>query len=225
MSKQTKTQTDPEQAVGRTLSKAEQFLEKNKNRLLYALIAVVAAVSIYFGYQKLYREPLHEEALGQMFQAERYFQIDSFALALNGDGNAYGFLQIRDEYGSNAGKILPFYIGFCQLHLGYYDDAIASLKSYTGTDEITAARALSGIGDAYVELNDLETAYGWFIKAADSRDNQYAARYLMKAAAVREAQGLMADALRLYERIKRDYGQTDEGRAVDKFIARLQPTY
>ncbi|MDR0729986.1 MAG: tetratricopeptide repeat protein [Prevotellaceae bacterium] len=221
MSKQIKTQADPEQAVGRTLSNAEQFLEKNKNILLYTLIALGVVVSIYFGYQKLYKEPLKEEALGQMFAAEQYFRLDSFALALNGDGNAYGFLQIRDEYGSNAGKILPFYIGYCQLHLGQYEEAIASLQSYKGSDEIVAARAMAGIGDAYVELSNLETACSWFTKAANYRDNSYTARYLMKAAAVREEQGNIDDALKLYERIKLNYSQTAEGREIDKYIARL----
>ncbi|MDR1680573.1 MAG: tetratricopeptide repeat protein [Prevotellaceae bacterium] len=220
MSKQIKSQ-DPEQAVGRTLSKAEQFLEKHKNTLLYALIAVVAVISVYFGYQRLYKVPLQDEARGQMFMAEQYFRVDSFALALNGDGNAYGFLQIRDEYGSHAGKILPFYIGCCQLHLGQYEEAIASLQSYKGTDEIVAARALACIGDAYAELGNLDEACSWFLKAANFRDNQYAARYLKKAATIREAQGNTAAALKLYEQIKLNYSQTAEGREVDKFIARL----
>ena len=178
------SQADPEEKVEKTLSSAEQFLEKYKNILFYALGALVLAAVIYLSYQELYKKPLREEALGQMFQAEQYFRTDSFALALNGDGNAYGFLQIADEYGSNAGKSLPFYIGICQLHLGQYEEAIASLKKYDGNDEITAARALACIGDAYAELGDLPAAYNYFTKAANYRDNDYAARYLIKAALI-----------------------------------------
>ncbi|MDR3350973.1 MAG: hypothetical protein LBN98_04950 [Prevotellaceae bacterium] len=216
-------QTDPEEKVEKTLSNAEQFLEKYKNILLYALGALILVIIIYFSYQELYKKPLQEEALGQMFQAEQYYRTDSFALALNGDGNAYGFLQIADEYGSNAGKSLPFYTGICQLQLGQYEEAIASLKKYAGNDEITAARALACIGDAYVELGDLPKAYDYFIKAANYRDNDYAARYLMKAALISEEQGNTADALKLYERVKIDYFNTAEGQEVDKYIARLHP--
>ncbi|MDR2801655.1 MAG: tetratricopeptide repeat protein [Prevotellaceae bacterium] len=217
------SQADPEEKVEKTLGSAEQFLEKHKNNLLYALGALVLVAVIYLGYQELYKKPLHEEALGQMFQAEQYFRTDSFALALNGDGNAYGFLQIADEYGSNAGKSLSFYTGICQLRLGQYEEAIASLKKYDGNDEITAARALACIGDAYAELGDLPSAYDYFIKAANYRDNDYAARYLMKAALISEEQGNTADALKLYERVKINYSNTAEGREVDKYIARLNP--
>ena len=217
------SQADPEEKVERTLSSAEQFLEKYKNILLYALGALVLAAIIYFSYQELYKKPLHEEALGQMFQAEQYFHIDSFALALNGDGNAYGFLQIAGEYGSHAGKSLPFYTGICQLQLGQYEEAIASLKKYDGDDEITAARVLACIGDAYAELGNLASAYDYFIRAAKYRDNAYAARYLMKAALISEELGNTADALKLYERVKTDYSNTAEGREIDKYIARLNP--
>ncbi|MDR3132726.1 MAG: hypothetical protein LBU42_01715 [Prevotellaceae bacterium] len=218
-----KSQADPEEKVEKTLSSAEQFLEKYKNILLYVLGALILATVIWLSYQELYKKPLQEEALGQMFQAEQYFRADSFALALHGDGNAYGFLQIADEYGSNAGKSLPFYTGICQLHLGQYEEAIASLKKYAGNDEITAARALSCIGDAYAELGNLPSAYDYFIKAANYRDNDYAARYLIKAALISEEQGNTANALKLYERIKIDYSNTAESREVDKYIARLNP--
>ena len=217
------SQADPEEKVEKTLSSAEQLLEKYKNILLYALGALVLAAIVYLSYQELYKKPLHEEALGQMFQAEQYFRTDSFALALNGDGNAYGFLQIADEYGRNAGKSLPFYTGICQLYLGQYEEAIASLKKYNGDDEITAARALACIGDAYAELGDLSSAYDYFTKAANYRNNDYAARYLMKAALISEEQGNTADALKLYERVKINYANTAEGREIDKYIARLNP--
>jgi tetratricopeptide (TPR) repeat protein len=217
------SQVDPEEKVEKTLGSAEQFLEKHKSTLLYVMIALVAIVGIYLGYQKLYKEPLREEAMGQMFRAEDNFRRDSFALALNGDGNTYGFLQIADEYGSHAGKSLPFYTGVCQLQLGQYEAAIASLKQYKGKDEVIAARALACIGDAYAELNDLKTAYDYFMKAANLRDNTYAVQYLMKAAFVSEEAGNTEQALKIFELIKIDYAATVEGREIDKYIARLNP--
>ena len=224
MSKTNKHQSTAGESVGKTLSSAEQFFEQHKNTLFYILIAIVAVVAIYFAYTKLYKEPLREEARGQMFLAEQSFARDSFALALNGDGNAFGFLQIEEEYGSNAGKALPFYIGVCQLHLGQYNEAISSLKKYNGKDEVIAARALCCIGDAYVELNDYKSAYDYFMKAANYRDNAYAVQYLMKAALVCEEMGNTAEALKIYQRIKVDYSQTTEGRDIDKYIGRLNPT-
>ncbi len=219
-----KAKLDAEESVEKTLSSAEQFLEKNKNYLLYGLGALVVIVGLYLGYKKLYQEPRHEEALSQLFTAEQYFARDSFALALNGDGNAFGFLQIQDEYGSATGKSLPLYIGICQLHLGNYQEAISALKDYKGEDEVTPARALCCIGDAYVELNDLQSALSYYLKAANHRNNAFAAQYLMKAASVSEEMGNKDEALKYYQRIKDNYPQTNEGREIDKYIARLNPT-
>jgi len=215
---------DVEESVGKTLGSAEQFLEKNKNYLLYGLGALVVIAGSYFGYKKLYAEPRRDEALSQLFIAEQHFRRDSFNLALYGDGNDLGFLQIQEEYGSHAGTSLPFYIGVCQLHLGDYHEAIASLKSYNGKDVITPARALCCIGDAYAELNEWKAAYDYYLKAANFRDNAYAAQYLMKAALVCEEMGNIDEALKLYQRVKLNYPQTTEGSEVDKYIARLNPT-
>ncbi len=40
---------------------------------------------------KLYLNNRNDEAQSQMYQAERYLEMDSLSLALNGDGNYLGF--------------------------------------------------------------------------------------------------------------------------------------
>ena len=225
MSKNLKNaQKDPEVSVERVLSSTELFLEKHKQTLLYIVAGVLAVVAAFFAYQKLYKEPIRQEALAQMFIAEQYFRADSFALALNGDGNAWGFQQIIDEYGSHAGKVVYFYAGICQLQTGMYREAISTLQKYDVKDEITSARALACIGDAYVELNELQNAANYFLKAANYRDNNYAAKYLLKAGLVYEEMGNTAEALKAYQRVKDNYAQTTEGNEIDKYIARIDPT-
>ncbi len=47
-----------------------------------------------------------------MFMAEKYFAEDSLNLALNGDGNYSGFLQIIDDYKwSEAANLSHYYAG------------------------------------------------------------------------------------------------------------------
>jgi tetratricopeptide (TPR) repeat protein len=215
---------DPEEKVEKALGTTEKFLEKYKNFIIYGIAVILAIMAIYFGYQKLYVEPLQEEARSQMFMAEQYFRTDSLSLALNGDGNSLGFLQIIDEYGSKAGAVVYFYAGLCQLHLGEYEAAIENLKKYKVGDIITAARALACIGDAYVELNNYPMAIDYFLQAANYRDNTYSAGYLMKAGLVYEEMGKKDEALKIYQRIKDDYPQTVEGREIDQYIGRINPT-
>jgi tetratricopeptide (TPR) repeat protein len=217
-------QKDVEEKVGTVLSSTEQFLEKYKNHLIYSVVGVLLVIVAYFGYKQLYLLPLQEEAQGQMYVAEQYFRMDSLSLALHGDGNNLGFLQIIEEYGDKAGDVAYFYAGLCQYHLGDYQGAIENLKNFEVGDEILTARALCCIGDAYVALEDYPSAIDYFLKAADFRDNAYSAKYLLRAGLVYETLNKPAEAIEIYQRIKNHYGQTVEGREVDKYIGRINST-
>ncbi|MDR2448998.1 MAG: tetratricopeptide repeat protein [Prevotellaceae bacterium] len=217
-------QKDVGEKVGTVLSSTEQFLEKYKNYLIYGVVAILLVTVMYFGYKQLYLQPLQEEAQGQMYVAEQYFRMDSLSLALHGDGNNLGFLQIIEEYGNKAGDVVYFYAGLCQYHLGDYEGAIGNLRNFEVGDEILAARALCCIGDAYVALENYTTAIDYFLKAANYRDNAYSARYLLRAGLVYETLNKPAEAMDVYQRIKNHYGQTTEGREVDKYIGRINST-
>lgn len=212
------------QSVAEAINKSEQFLEKHKYHLVYAVVAVIVLVAAGFAYQRFVRMPKQQEAMGQMFKAEQYFRADSFALALNGDGNALGFLQVMDEYGKAAGKAAPFYAGVCELQLGEYEAAINHLKQYGGKDPIIAARALCCVGDAYVGLENLREALNYYLKAAHHSDNLYAAGYYKKAGIVCEELGDKAQALAHYTTIKDKYPRSLEAADIDKFISRLDLT-
>ncbi|MFH2096412.1 MAG: hypothetical protein ABIJ16_11950, partial [Bacteroidota bacterium] len=78
--------------IEQTLSRAEQFIDKNQKILSVIVIGIIVIVGGYIGYKKLYLNPRQEKALVEMFKAEAYFEKDSFNLALEGDGNYDGFL-------------------------------------------------------------------------------------------------------------------------------------
>ncbi|MBE0666393.1 MAG: hypothetical protein IH593_01850, partial [Bacteroidales bacterium] len=83
--------------VEQTLTQTEQFLEQNYKPLLYVLVAAVVLVGLFW-LLKLYNTKQNNEALSQMYMAEEYFAEDSLRLALYGDGNNLGFIDIADEY-------------------------------------------------------------------------------------------------------------------------------
>ena len=143
-------------------------------------------------------------------------------LALNGDGNVLGFAQIIDEYGAKAGKAVNFYAGVCELQLGNWESAIKYLEAYNGKDEIFAARALACIGDCYVNLEDYNTALGYFEKAVAAGDNAFAAEYLLDAGLVAEKLGQNDKALGYYKQIKENYAAAPQAYDVDKYISRIE---
>ena len=210
------------EAVVEAVSKTEQFFEKNGKTLSIIVIAAVAVVAAIFCWYKFAYQPKVEEAQGQMALAEENFRDAQYEIALNGDGNELGFVQIIDEYGAKAGKSVYFYAGVCELQLGNWESAIKYLESYNGKDAILAARATACIGDAYVALENYEKALGYFVKAAEAADNMFAAGYLLKAGMTAEKLGQNDKALGFYETIKDQYPQSMEGYDIDKYIARIE---
>ena len=210
--------------IDETIGKAEGYIQENKKSLSIIGGAIVLVVGGYFVYTSLIVAPQEKEAEKDMFAAEGYFAQDSLKLALNGDGNKMGFLQIIDNYGSSqSANLAHYYAGICFLRKGEYDNAIEYLSKYDAEDDITGALALGGIGDANLELGKKDDALKYYKKAIDWDNNQFtAAVYLMKAAMVYEMLGDYKSAADFYEKIKKDYPNTSEAREVDRYIARAQ---
>jgi tetratricopeptide (TPR) repeat protein len=215
---------EPIHAVEEALGKTELFIEKNQ-RIIYIVVgAIVVIALVFFGYKKLYLGPKEKEAESQMFMAEKYFEKDSLNIALNGDGNYLGFLNIIDDYGmTKSGNLAKYYAGICYLHLGEFENAIEYLNKFKGKDVMVSCMAIGATGDAYMELGRTEKALDCYIKAADRQSNEFTTpMFLMKAGLTYESLGKYADALKLYERIKNEYMKSFEYRSIDKYIARAK---
>ena len=210
------------EAVVEAVSKTEQFFNKNGKLIGGIAAGIVVVAAIVFCWYKFAYQPALQEAQGQMAYAEENFRGGDYELALNGDGNTLGFVQIIDEYGTKAGKAVYFYAGVCELQLGNFESAIKYLEAYKGSDAILEARATACIGDAYVGLEDYGKALNYFEKAAKAADNMFAAGYLLKAGAVAEKLGENAKALSFYQTIKDQYPQSMEGYEIDKYIGRIE---
>jgi tetratricopeptide (TPR) repeat protein len=210
-------------SVEETLSRTEHYLEENYKTLLIGLGVIVLLVGlIWLG--KLYFNKRNNEAQSQMFQAEKYLELDSLKLALNGDGNYLGFLDIAKDYKfTNSGNLAKYSAGICYLHLGNYKEAIEYLNKYSKKDKVIGSMAIGAMGDAYVELGDLDKGVTKYIEAADFAKNSFnTPLFLMKAGEIYELKGKFPEALNLYERIENEYPESTEGTTIDKYIARVK---
>ncbi len=210
--------------VEEALSKTESFIENNQKIILIIVGVLIVIVLGFFGFRKYYLEPKEKEAQGQMFMAEMYFEQDSLSKALNGDGNYLGFLDIIDQYGlTKSANLASYYAGISYLKLGDFEQAIEYLKDFDGNDKVAAPMATGAIGDAYMELDNVDKAIGYYIDAADQSNNELTAPlFLMKAGMAYEIQGNYRKALELYKRIKKEYPRSFEGTQIDKFISLTQ---
>lgn len=209
--------------VEETLTRTEQFLESNYKVLLTGLGVIVFLVALFW-LGKLYLNNRNNEAQVQMYQAQRYLESDSLNLALNGDGNYLGFIDIANDYKfTNAGNLARYGAGICLLHMGQYEEAIDYLEKYSKKDKVIGSLALGAAGDAYVELGDTKKGISKYIEAAEFADNSFNTPiFLMKAAELYELENNFTEALKIYERIKDEYPESTEGSTIDKYIARVK---
>jgi tetratricopeptide (TPR) repeat protein len=211
-------------AVEEALSRTEKFIEGNQKILTIVIGAIIVIVMVFFAFKRFYMAPREKEAMEQMFMAEKYFENDSLSLALNGDGMYPGFLGIIDKYSMTKGANLSkYYAGICYLRTGKYNDAVDYLKSFKGKDQIIGPMAKGALGDAYMELNETAKAAGYYLEAADLKDNEFTTPiFLMKAGMSYELLKDYKKAVEIYERIKFKFPASTEAREIDKYIARAK---
>ncbi len=224
MAKKKSQQDDNLQELESALTKTEQFIEDNQKIISYVVGAIILVVAAYLGFSKFYLQPKQKEATSQMFMAENYFEKDSFNLAINGDGNYLGFLDIIEDYGiTKSANLAKYYTGISYLHLGQYEDAIDYLKDFDTDDILLEPIKEGAIGDAYMELGETDNALKQYKKAYSLTENELTTPvYKMKAAEILESQQEFDKALALYQEIKQAYPKSNEGTSIDKYIARVK---
>ncbi len=214
----------PIESVESGLSKIERFLEENQKKITYIVGGIIVVVLAIFSYNKFILQPKEKEAYEQMFMSEYYFKVDSLDYALNGDGTNPGFYDITSDYKwTSAKNMAHYYIGIILMKQGQFEDAIDELEKFKSKDQILGAMAKGAIGDAYVELGDLEQAVEYYLEAANNRPNFFVTPvFLSKAAWVFEQQGEYQKAIDVYGQIKTEHFRSFESREADKNIAYLE---
>lgn len=219
-----KNQTQEQlKTIEESLTKAEMYVEENKNNLMTIVLAIVIGFSGFFAYDRFYVQPKENNAATEMYNAESNFGQSKFQEALDGDEQFAGFLEIIDSYGgTKAANLAEYYAGICYLRLGDAESAIEHLDNFSSDDEILAPLAKAAIGDAFSELGQNEEALNYYINAAELRTNDFTTPiFLMKAGNAAYTLGDYDNALELYTRIKNEFESSKEGQKIDKYIARV----
>lgn len=224
MSKKNETHKDQFENVENALSKTEHYIEENQKSLTIIVVAIIIIVGGYLGYKRFVETPMENESKSQMWMAEQYFAKDSFNLALNGDGNYLGFLDIIEEYSiTKSANLANYYSGISYLRLGQFENAIEYLKQFESDDKMVAPIAYGAIGDSYMELNNFDDALVFYNKAVNTSENNFTTPiYLMKIGVVHKQNGDYKKALETYKKIEKDFPNTAEGRQVSKYIAQVE---
>ncbi|NLB26251.1 MAG: tetratricopeptide repeat protein [Bacteroidales bacterium] len=224
MAKKKTRKADNIQELETVLTKTEQFIEENQKPISYVIGAIILIVMGYLAFNKFYLQPREKEAQSQMFMAENYFEKDSFNLAINGDGNYLGFLDIIDDYTmTKSANLAKYYTGISFLHLGQYEEAFDYLNDFKTKDLLLATVAEGAKGDAKLEQGKEKEALNYYKKAYSLNNNEFTNPvFMMKAARLLESMEDLSGALVIYKEIKEKYPQSPEGQNIDKYIATVE---
>jgi tetratricopeptide (TPR) repeat protein len=212
------------EGIEQALTRSEQFIEDNQKILTYILGGLIVLLLIIIGGNRYYLKPLNEKAAAEMFYAERFFEIDSFDLALHGYGTYPGFLNIMDDYGiTKSARVARYYAGVCFHQLGDHEEALRYLAKFRTNDLLVGAAKFSTMGDAYVELGDLEKAASSYRTGIDKYKNNFSSPIILKKLGiVYEEMGDLQKALEVYQTIESLYPESPEGREIKKYIGRVE---
>ena len=207
--------------VQEALNTTSAWIEKNQNKLTWAVTIIVAVVVGVLALNTYVIKPKAVEVSNENAKAVTYFMQGDWEKALNGDdAECIGFQAIADEYKMyQGGKLAALYAGVCYYQLGQYEDAAAYLNKFSANDLTIEPAALQLLGDAYVQMEEYDKAAKAFEAAAKSGNDLSAPMSLMKAGKVYLELGNNAAAKKAFETVKAQYPTSAEAQDADKYIA------
>jgi tetratricopeptide (TPR) repeat protein len=202
------------------------FFERNRNTIVFGAIAIALLVAGYFVYKTFVQIPAEKTAMAEMQQAQVQFERDSFNMALVNPGQGgLGFVEIVDQYGSTeAGNLANYYAAVSYLNIGKYEAALDYIKSFDAKGTLLPAMKYGVMGDAQSELDQLDSAVSSYRSAVDAAGDNFVTGgyYLNKLGLLLRHQGNTVEALKVFKRLKTDYGQSPEAAQADKYISMLE---
>jgi len=216
----------PKSSEEKLVQSTKDFWSKNSKFIVYGLTAVVLLIGGYLVYNNYFKAPAETAANELIWKAEQNFRIDSFRLALNGDGSKVnpGFLRIiRNQGGTKAGNRSKFYAGICYLQLGDFNNAVKYLEDFSTSQSEVKLRAAGALGDAYAELGKNDKAIENYKKASTSfeDDEINSSEYLYRLAQLQDKLGKSSDAIASFKALKQKYPMTSRGQEAEKYLAKL----
>ncbi|MCQ2341456.1 MAG: tetratricopeptide repeat protein [Paludibacteraceae bacterium] len=210
--------------MGEALSSAGQWIEDHQNLLFGIVAGIIVIVLGFIGIRKYVIEPHALDASNENAKAVTYFMQGDWEKALNGDdAECLGFLAIADDYAMyQEGELASLYAGICYYQLGDYEQAAQYLKKFSAGDVMIDPASHQMLGDAYVQLGELDKAVKAFDAAAKSENELIAPMSLKKAGLVYLELEKKAEAKKCFEQIRDNYPQSMEAQDIEKYIAIAQ---
>ena len=217
------------------VKRAQGFWDEYSKPIIYIGSALIVLIGGYLIYKYFVKLPKEQTANESVYVVQKYFsdfsnsQSDSSKVmlaerCLNGDGPNGGVIKFISKYdGTAAANLCYYYAGACYLNLKQFDKAIKFLKEFHTSSDQIQSHDYGMMGDAYSELKKNGDALSYYEKAGNlnGKDAYTSSEYLFRAAVFAETIGKNKQAVDLYKKIKENYPDTEKGKNIDRYLARM----
>jgi tetratricopeptide (TPR) repeat protein len=221
-SKKMEQTTENENFVTKVLS----FFNKYQNLIYGIIIGILVLVLAILAFNRFYLQKKNAEASAQIVQPiQWYMQGDTASLnmALEGDGENDGFLDIASSYKlTKTANTANYYAGLTYLKLGKKDEAMDYLKKFKQKEDVLWYACQATIGDLYDEQGDESNAISYYEKAVKGKDPFFTPIALFKLGQMYERKGDWKKALDSYETIEKDFYTEYNKMSVAQYVERAK---
>ena len=221
-SKKSEQLQENENFVTRFLS----FFDKYQNIIYGVIIGILVVILAILAFNRFYIQKKNAEASAQIVQPIHWFiqgDTASLKLALEGDGENDGFLDIASGYKiTKTSNTANYYAGLTYLKLGQKEDALEYLKKFKKKEDVLWYACQATIGDIYDEQGDESKAISYYEKAAKGTDPYFTPIALFKLGQMFERKGDWKKALDAYQTIEKDFYAEYNKMSIAQYVERAK---
>ncbi len=191
------------------VTKVLSFFNKYQNIIYGVIIGILVIVLAIMAFNRFYVQKKNAEAAAQIVQPIQWLtkgDTASLKMALEGDGENDGFLDIASHYKiTRTANTANYYAGLTYLKLGQKEEALDYLTKFKKKEDVLWYACQATIGDLYDEQGDESKAISYYEKAVKGKDPFFTPIALFKLGQMYERQGDWKKALAAYETIEKDF--------------------
>ncbi len=191
------------------VTKTLAFFNKYQNIIYGVIIGILVIALAALAFNRFYLQKKNAEASAMMTQPVQWLtqgDTASLKLALEGDGENSGFIDIADNYKiTKTANTANYYAGLTYLKLGQKDEALEYLKKFKKKEDVLWYACQALIGDIYDDMDDESKAISYYEKAVKGEDPYFTPMSLFKLAQMYERKEDWNNALTAYQRIEKDF--------------------
>ncbi len=221
-SKKSEQLQENENFVTRFLS----FFNKYQNIIDGVIIGILVVMLAILAFNRFYIQKKNAEASAQIVQPIHWFiqgDTASLNLALEGDGENDGFLDIASGYKiTKTSNTANYYAGLTYLKLGQKEDALEYLKKFKKKEDVLWYACQATIGDIYDEQGDESKAISYYEKAAKGTDPYFTPIALFKLGQMYERKGDWKKALDAYHTIEKAFYAEYNKMSIAQYVERAK---